>query len=136
MAPIPPRPQRPTPAAGTAVAGTSDATGPVGAIEFIGQPPTTTEPEKIAAAYWSSMNGRRTDTPGSAELSQDREAAVAAADVMDSIATKLLRVRDFAQIALRGDLTGGEIQAEAIDVVDAISNAIEAAHRRSVADWH
>jgi hypothetical protein len=55
---------------------------------------------------------------------------------MDSIATKLLRVRDFAQIALRDDLTGGDIQAEAIDVVNAITEAIEAARRQAVADWH
>lgn len=82
------------------------------------------------------MNGRRTDTPRSAWLSQDREAAAGAADVMDSIATKLLRVRDFAQIALRDDLTGGDIQAEAIDVVNAITEAIEAARRQAVADWH
>ena len=80
------------------------------------------------------MNGRQTDTPGSAGLSQDREAAAAAADVMDSIVTKLLRVRDFAQIALRDDLTSGESQAEGIDVVTAIMDAIEAARRRAVAD--
>jgi hypothetical protein len=77
------------------------------------------------------MNGRRTDTARSAGLSQDREAAAAAADVMDSIATKLLSVRDFAQIALRDDLTDGDIQAEAIDVVNTITDAIDAARRQA-----
>jgi hypothetical protein len=134
VAPIPPRRQGSTLAAGPAAAGSSDAAGPVGEIEFIGQPPTTPEPEKIAAAHWPSMNGLRTDTLGSAPLSQDCEAAAAAADVMDSIANKLLQVQDFARIALRGELAGGEAPAD--DVVDAIADAIEAARRRSVADRH
>jgi hypothetical protein len=77
------------------------------------------------------MNGQRMDSSGSAGLSPDHEAAAAAADVMDSIATRLLKVRHFAQIELRGDLTAGEAQVEAVDVLDAITNAIEAARRRA-----
>lgn len=82
------------------------------------------------------MSSRRTDMSSSGRLLQDRETAAAAADVMDSITTKLLRVRDFARIALSDELNGGKIQAEAIDVIDAISDAVVAARRRAVADWH
>jgi hypothetical protein len=74
------------------------------------------------------MNSRTsTDTSNSAWPLQDREAAVAATDVLDSIVTKLLRLQDFARIALRDELDGGQSQAEATDVMDAISNAIGAA---------
>lgn len=130
MSPTAPRPQGSAFAAGVAATGTPDATELARQIGVSGHPPATTESEKIAA-YGSSMNGRRTDTARSAGLSQDREAAAAAADVMDSIATKLLSVRDFAQIALRDDLTDGDIQAEAIDVVNTITDAIDAARRQA-----
>jgi len=70
------------------------------------------------------MNSIHTPGLNRARAAAQSEAAATVADAMDTIATMLQGVQDFADRALKDELDGGEHGDEAGEVVDAISDAI------------